>query len=68
MTDFDKKMRELSQNVDIPEGYDKRIEDVLQEILDDEETYYRRKHWLNKKKIAVAFGLVCIICFLGGVL
>lgn len=66
MTDFDKKMRELSQNVDIPEGYDKRIEDVLQEILDDEETYYRRKHWLNKKKIAVAFGLVCIICFLGG--
>lgn len=67
MTDFDKKMRELSQNVDIPEGYDKRIEDILQEIQDDEVNYYnRRKHWLNMKKIAVAFGLICIICFFGG--
>lgn len=32
MTDFDKKMR-VFQNVDIPEGYYKRIEDGLQEIL-----------------------------------
>lgn len=65
MTDFDKKIRELSRNVDFPKGYDKRIEDVLQDIPKEEGAYFRRKRWLNKKKIAVAFCLICIVSVLG---
>lgn len=65
MTNFDKKIRELSRNVDIPKGYDKRIEDILQKIPETEEHYSGRKHWLNKKKLSVAFCLICIVSVLG---
>lgn len=65
MTDFDKKIRELSRNVDIPKGYDERIEEELNKIPETEQRYFGRKHWLDKKKLAVAFCLICIVGVLG---
>lgn len=66
MTDFDRKIRELSRNVDIPKGYDNRIEDTLQQIPEDEEEYSRRNPFMNKKKLAIVFCLICIFSILGG--
>lgn len=65
MTDFDKKIRELSRNVNIPKGYDKSIEDVLQNIPEEKVDYSGGNRWLNKKKLAVVFSLICIVTVLG---
>lgn len=65
MTDFDKKIRELSRNVNIPKGYDKRINEELYKIPKTEKRYFRKGYWLNKKKLAVVFCLICIAGVLG---
>lgn len=67
MTDFDRKIRELSRNVNIPKGYDDRIEDVLQKIPKAQEEYTKKNRWMHKRKLAIAFCLICILSVLGGV-
>lgn len=66
MTDFDKNIRELSRNVNIPKGYDRKIDDVLKNIPETEEEDSRKIHFGNKKKLAIVFCFICIFSVLGG--
>lgn len=65
MTEFDKKMRELSRNMKIPEGYSQKIDGVLQSLPEKKVSPYKKKHWLNRKKIGFAFCLICFILLVG---
>lgn len=65
MTDFDRKIRELSRNVEIPKEYDKRIEQELSQIPKEEQSDSGRKYRMSSKKLVIAFLLICIVGVLG---
>lgn len=60
MDDFDKKMKELSKNIDISESYDKKVDEILQSIEEKEEK--QEKNNFSGKVLRIAVCLVCIIC------
>lgn len=62
MTKFDKMMKELSRNVEIPKEYNKRVDAVLNSLPEKNEPFPVRKRWTNKRKFAIAFCLICIFC------
>ncbi len=64
MTEFDKKIKELSRNMKIPEGYSRKVDDVLRSLPEREEVKYKKKRWLNKKKLGFAFCLICFVLLL----
>ena len=45
MTDLDKKIKGLSDELHIPEEYDKRIEETLSSIPEKEESYRSSGKW-----------------------
>lgn len=59
---FDKKIKDLSRDIDIPKSYDKRVDELLLQ-LDDKEAAPKRRHTWK-----FAFGLVVCLLFLGGFL
>lgn len=72
MTEFDKKLRELSEDLDVPASYDKRLDETLK-MLEDQKEYPKKDNCTkeipkkgNGKKIAFRIGvcLVCIVCLL----
>lgn len=64
MKQFDKMIRELSRNVEIPPEYNKRIDDVLNSLPEKEIPAKANKRVYIKRGLAVAFCLICLICVL----
>ncbi|MGN0154284.1 MAG: hypothetical protein ACI4A3_07520 [Lachnospiraceae bacterium] len=64
MTEFDKRIKELSRNVEIPKEYNQKVEDVLNLLPEEEEPPAPHKSWMNKRKLALAACLICIFCLL----
>lgn len=64
MTEFDKKIKELSRNIEIPKGYSQKIDDTLRSLDEREERKYTKPHWINKKRLGFAICLIGIFCFL----
>lgn len=63
MTEFDRKIKELSKNIEMPEDYDKRVEEILETLPEKEPVRHQRKR--TGRKIAVlAVCSLCIIIFL----
>ncbi|MDO4166555.1 MAG: hypothetical protein Q4D32_04030 [Eubacteriales bacterium] len=64
MTDFDKKVKKLSKEFQIPEGYDKRVREALDSIPDDDIQPDHRRGSLLVKIVAA---MICL-CLIGGLL
>lgn len=62
MTEFDKKIKELSRDMDIPASYDEKVDEILQSIAEKEEK--PRKKNTGKWVFRVAVCLICIVCLL----
>lgn len=63
MKEFDKMLKELSRNVEIPKEYNERIDDVLNS-LPEKETKEKNRRGVRRGGLAIAFCIICIICFL----
>lgn len=66
MTDFDRKIRELSRNVNIPDGYDERVKEVLRKIPDSDDEYVKKNRHISKRRLAIVFSFICVFIVLGG--
>lgn len=61
MKQFDKKIRKLSENIHIPELYDKKVEDILQTLEDEKDMPKKRHH--RKMLVGVLVCLFFLITF-----
>lgn len=62
MTEFDKKIKELSKDIDIPASYDKKVDEILESIAEKEE---KPKEKPNRKWVfRVAVCLIAVVCLL----
>lgn len=62
MTEFDKKIKELSKDVDIPASYDEKVNEILQSIAEKEKK--TKKKNTRKRAFRVAVCLIGIVCLL----
>lgn len=63
MNKFDRKMKELSKNIEVPASYDEKVDKVLLEIMKKDTALLEKKknrRWLPR----LAVCLLCIICAL----
>lgn len=61
MDKFDKMMRELSRNVDIPEGFSEKVDAVLESLPEDEDERKPGRTHNTIKWLAIAACIVCVI-------
>lgn len=59
MTKFDKKIKKLARDIEVPESYDKRVDETLRSIGRTEET--PRKRSTGKWVLRIAICLACVI-------
>lgn len=59
MTKFDKKIKKLARDIEVPESYEKRVNETLQSIAETEEVPQKKK--AGKWALRVAICLVCVI-------
>lgn len=66
MTNFDKKIKELSKDINISASYDKRVKETLQLIEQTEDDEYNLpiKKAGKKRLLRVAVCVICIICLI----
>lgn len=57
---FDREMKNLAEKIDIPESYDKRVDDILRTIEEKEENVKTGFAW--KRLIWLAVCPLCIVC------
>lgn len=63
MSDFDKKLKEMSQNMEIPETYNQRVDDVLQSLPEMNAFSIKKKQ--NKRNVLrFAVCVLLVICIL----
>lgn len=62
MNQFDKKIKELSKNVDIPSSYDEKVDKTLQSIMEKEEKPKKKK--VNKWVLRIAVCMLVVVCLL----
>lgn len=68
MTKFDKKIKKLSEDIDVPETYDKKIDEILHNIREKEEEPVRKKGRVGRKIVLATvclIGVLCVITFVG---
>ena len=62
MTDFDKKIRELSKDMKIPDTYNQRVEEVLKSISEPEIVSPKKQFGNYKIIVGLAVFVVCFAC------
>ncbi len=67
MNNFDKRIREHARKVEIPEGYDERIEQILQTLPPEDETEQKKSVWHPQRRFvfAAAFALILVVAVAG---
>lgn len=65
MNNFDRKIREHARKVEIPEGYDEKIEQILQTLPEEEETEQKRVVWQPRRRLVFAAVLLLILTVAG---
>lgn len=61
MNKFDKKMKELSKNIEVPASYDEKVDQVLLTIMKKDETILEKRE-KNRLLPRIAVCLLCIVC------
>ncbi|MCM1500016.1 MAG: hypothetical protein NC124_16260 [Clostridium sp.] len=64
MNNFDKMIKELSKNVDIPEGFSDRVETVLESLPEDDDGEGRQRTPHNRRRLGFAACIICVVCVL----
>lgn len=64
MTKFDKMLKELSRNVEIPKEYNQKVDEVLNSLPEKEITHRVNKRVIYKRGFVIACCLICLICIL----
>lgn len=69
MTEFDKKVKELARNVEVPREYNQKVDDVLRSLPEQEPSASSHKKWRGRAGMGVLLCLVGIVCLLrfGGI-
>ena len=61
MNKFDRKIKELSKNIEVPASYDEKVDKVLLDIMKRDETILEKKK-TNTLLPRLAVCLLCIFC------
>ena len=63
MKKFDKKIKELSKNVEIPASYDEKLDQILQSIAEKEEKPKRKEtgKWAFRAAVCLIAFIVCLL-------
>lgn len=64
MTKFDKKIKELSRNIEIPKGYSERVDNVLKTLPERNHSLHIKRKWSVQRIVAFAVCVMFVICIL----
>lgn len=61
MNKFDKKIREMSKNIQTPASYDQKVDDLLKTLTEQPEELPRKNTQTGRRVFQIAFCLFCVI-------